>query len=104
MRVATKRQNPCIAQVHLSTGEPNGIPLSHENIAFQIRAITEIRLIGTADRILLPLPLHHIYPFTIGMLFPLASGLPIILPKALTGPDLLSALREGDVMAIIGVP
>ena len=30
--------------------------------------------------------LHHGYPFVIGMFVPLAMGLPIILPQALTGP------------------
>ncbi|MDH5626210.1 MAG: AMP-binding protein, partial [Nitrospira sp.] len=35
---------------------------------------------------------------------PCALGLPIILPHSLTGPQILRALREGRVTAIVGVP
>ena len=56
------------------------------------------------ERLLLPLPLHHVYPFMIGLLAPLALGIPIILPHSLTGPQILRALREGSVTAIVGVP
>ena len=56
------------------------------------------------DRVLLPLPLHHVYPFTIGMLAPLALGLPIIIPYTLTGPQLMRQARDGGVTIIIGVP
>jgi long-chain acyl-CoA synthetase len=31
-----------------------------------------------------------------GMLAPLAAGLPIVLPQSLTGPQLVRALREGE--------
>src|SRR5207244_4306527 len=44
------------------------------------------------------------YPFVLGMLGPLSLGLPIVLPQALTGPEIVRALQEGDVTAIIGVP
>jgi long-chain acyl-CoA synthetase len=56
------------------------------------------------DRVFLPLPLHHVYPFVIGMLAPLALRLPLILPLSLSGQQLLRALRQGEVTAIVGVP
>jgi long-chain acyl-CoA synthetase len=40
----------------------------------------------------------------VGMLTPLAAGLPIILPQSLTGPQLVRALREGETTLIVGVP
>jgi long-chain acyl-CoA synthetase len=55
------------------------------------------------ERLLLPLPLHHVYPFMIGLFAPFALGLPVILPHSLTGPQVLRALREGRVTAIVGV-
>lgn len=87
-----------------TTGAPKGVPLTHRNLAFQIGAVRTAKLLREDDRILLPLPMYHVYPFTIGTLTPLAFGLPIVLPQALTGPQLIRALREGDVTIIIGVP
>src|SRR5437660_8042566 len=87
-----------------TTGPPKGVPLSHGNIVSQLDAAAEVDLITGGDRVLLPLPLHHVYPFVIGMLAPLALGLPLVLPFSLSGQQLLRALREGEVTAIIGVP
>jgi long-chain acyl-CoA synthetase len=87
-----------------TTGPPKGVPLSHGNLAFELNALLEAKLVTADDRILLPLPLHHIYPFVIGMLAPLMFGLPIILPHSLTGPQMVRALKEGEATMILGVP
>ncbi len=87
-----------------TTGTPKGVPLSHRNILFQMETVARSSLIRGDDRLLLPLPLHHVYPFVIGMLVPLAFGLPIILPEALTGVALARAMREGKTTITIGVP
>jgi long-chain acyl-CoA synthetase len=87
-----------------TTGPPKGVPLTHRNLAFQLDRLLAADLVTGDDRVLLPLPLHHVYPFTIGMLTPLALGLPIVLPHTLTGPQLMRALRDGEVTTIIGVP
>src|SRR6185369_8183953 len=87
-----------------TTGPPKGVPLTHANIASQLRVVGQLQIVTDVDRVLLPLPLHHVYPFVIGMLTPLSLGLPLIMPFSLTGQQLLRALREGDVTAIIGVP
>src|SRR5207248_5163663 len=87
-----------------TTGPPKGVPLSHANIVSQIDTAAEVKIITGDDRVLLPLPLHHVYPFVIGMLAPLALGLPLVLPFSLSGQQLLRALREGEVTAIVGVP
>ena len=87
-----------------TTGAPKGVPLSHANLAFQIDSLLGADLVSEEDRVLLPLPLHHVYPFVMGMLTPLAAGLPIILPQSMTGPQLVRALREGEATLIVGVP
>ena len=87
-----------------TTGPPKGVPLSHANIASQLEVVRRLQIVSEADRVLLPLPLHHVYPFVIGVLTPLSLGLPLILPFSMTGQQLLRALREGDVTAIVGVP
>src|SRR5918995_5897678 len=78
-----------------TTGAAKGVPLSHANLAFQIDSLLGTDLVYEEGRVLLPLPLHHVYPFVMGMLTSLAAGLPIVLPRSLTGPDLVRALQEG---------
>src|SRR5829696_4834502 len=87
-----------------TTGAPKGVPLSHANLAFQIDAILGADVVTEDDRMLVPLPLHHVYPFVMGILAPLTLGLTIVLPHSLTGPQLVRALREGEVTVIVGVP
>src|SRR5204862_7715522 len=87
-----------------TTGLPKGVPLTHGNLAFELNALAQARLVAEDDRVLLPLPLHHVYPFVIGMLAPLTFGIGIVLPQVLTGPQLVRALREGEVTVVIGVP
>jgi long-chain acyl-CoA synthetase len=87
-----------------TSGQPKGVPLTHKNIASNLNALLGVGLIRPDDRVLVPLPLHHVYPFTIGMLAPLAAGVPIILPGGLTGKEFVRALQEGAATAVIGVP
>jgi long-chain acyl-CoA synthetase len=54
--------------------------------------------------VLLPLPLHHVYPFTVGMLVPLASGASIIFPRSLSGPQIVRAMTQGRASFLLGVP
>jgi long-chain acyl-CoA synthetase len=87
-----------------TTGPPKGVPLTHGNCASNLAALLEARIVGTDDRVLLPLPFHHVYPFMIGLMAVLASGATLVLPAGLTGPQIVRALREGEVTTIVGVP
>src|SRR5918997_6148026 len=87
-----------------TTGAPKGVPLSHANLAFQIDAILGAKVVTEEDHMLVPLPFHHVYPFVMGILAPLTLGLTIVLPHSLTGPQLVRALKEGEVSVIAGVP
>jgi long-chain acyl-CoA synthetase len=87
-----------------TTGPPKGVPLSHRNVVFQIGVLADAGLVTPDDRVLLPLPLHHVYPLVIGMLTPLALGLAVVLPDGFTGPRIVAALREGRATLMIGVP
>ena len=86
------------------SGRPKGVPLSHINLLSNLQALLNVQVYRSDERLLLPLPLHHVYPFMIGLLAPCALGLPIVLPHSLTGPQIIRALREGCVTAIVGVP
>src|SRR5207237_3886959 len=67
-----------------TTGPPKGVPLSHANIISQLDTAADVKILAGDDRVLLPLPLHHVYPFVIGMLVPLALGLPLFVAFSLS--------------------
>jgi long-chain acyl-CoA synthetase len=87
-----------------TTGSPKAFFLTHRNIATNIEALQQLNVVGPRDRALLPLPLHHAYPFIVGMLTTLTIGTTIVLPGGTTGPLLVRAMREAEVTTIIGVP
>lgn len=94
----------CLFYTSGTTGFPKGVPLTHRNLVFQLDSIQRMQIVSGEARVLMPLPLHHVYPFVIGVLTPLSLGLAIVLPAALTGPQMLRALAEGHVTHVIGVP
>ncbi|HTW51780.1 MAG TPA: AMP-binding protein [Stellaceae bacterium] len=87
-----------------TTGSAKAFVLTHRNIAVNVEALQRLDIVGPHDRALLPLPLHHAYPFVVGMLTALTLGTAIVLPGASTGPSLIRALREAEVTTIVGVP
>ncbi|MBU6452263.1 MAG: AMP-binding protein [Cyanobacteria bacterium REEB67] len=88
-----------------TTGMPKGAPLTHANILMQLESvIAKLDLLRPADRVLLPLPLFHVYPLNIGLFAPLVMGLPVVMPRSLTGPEIKRAINQGQVTVIIAVP
>ena len=87
-----------------TTGTPKGVPLTHRNFLSNLEALLAAGLVGPDDRVAVPLPLHHAYPFTAGVLGALGSGAALVLPAALTGPRIVQALKLGRATAMVGVP
>jgi long-chain acyl-CoA synthetase len=87
-----------------TTGAPKLFTLTHANLTANLRGVLAQGLIGAGDRMLVPLPLHHVYPFLVGLMTPVAAGATIILPEAVTGPLLVQALKGGRATIMIGVP
>jgi long-chain acyl-CoA synthetase len=103
-RVARPDDVAVLAFTSGTTGTPKAVPLTHANLLSNVRAILAEKVVGPEDRAVVPLPLHHTYPLTVGMLAVLASGATMILPAGLSGPQLLEALRQGRATALLGVP
>jgi len=87
-----------------TSGPPKGVPLTHANIASNIAALLGLDIVDSNDRVLLPLPLHHVYPFVIGVLTPLSMGMTVIVPSSLVGQHFFAALRQGRPTILLGVP
>jgi long-chain acyl-CoA synthetase len=48
--------------------------------------------------------MYHVYPFTVGMLIPMSSRVPLILPQSITGAHIVKAAEEGEATFFIAVP
>ena len=87
-----------------TSGFPKGVPLTHENIVSNLTALLSLEIVHSEDRVLLPLPLHHVYPFVVGTFTPLLLGMTLIVPSSLVGQHFFAALREGQPSILLGVP
>lgn len=87
-----------------TTGAPKLFTLTHANLTANLEGVLAQGLIGPGDRMLLPLPLHHVYPFLIGLMTTFAAGATIVLPEAVTGPQIVQALKSGRATIMAGVP
>jgi len=87
-----------------TTGVPKAVPLTHRNLTANAVALTTQRLIGADDRVLLPLPLHHTYPFTVGLVTALLKRAAVVFPAGISGPEITGAARAAEATALLAVP
>jgi long-chain acyl-CoA synthetase len=94
----------CLFYTSGTTGPPKAFVLTHANIGTNVRALAAEGLVAPGDRALIPLPLHHAYPYIVGMLTSLETGMAIVLPQGVTGPHIAEALHAARVTVVVGVP
>ncbi len=87
-----------------TTGPPKGVPLSHTNLLSNVQGLIAEGIARPDDRVLLPLPLHHVYPFSIGLLTVIGLGATLIMPRSLVGPRIAGALYQSRATILLGVP
>lgn len=87
-----------------TTGRPKSFLLTHANVLHNVRALACQGIVTQHDRALLPLPLHHVYPLTVGILTPFALGTTVVLPESVTGPHIVAALKEARCTVMVAVP
>ncbi len=87
-----------------TTGSPKGVMLSYDNLLANIEAVTtDVNIYGSDDRLLVLLPLHHIFPLMGTMIIPLGVGGTIIFSPSMSSEDIMATLQQG-ITIIIGVP
>jgi long-chain acyl-CoA synthetase len=88
-----------------TTGSPKGVMLSFQNLMTNVRAVSEHIPIYNADsRVMVLLPLHHIFPLMGTMVIPLSLGATIAISPSMQSEDIMATLRNNTITIIIGVP
>jgi long-chain acyl-CoA synthetase len=87
-----------------TTGSPKGVMLSYDNLLVNIEAVTnDVNIYTTEDRLMVLLPLHHIFPLMGTMIIPLSVGGTIVFSPSMASEDIMATLQQG-ITIIIGVP
>ncbi len=88
-----------------TTGDPKGVMLSYENVLANVEAVSiGVPIYSIDERVMLLLPLHHIFPLLGSLVAPLSVGATIAMSPSLQPQDIISTLQDNRVTIIIGVP
>ncbi len=88
-----------------TTGDPKGVMLSYENVLANVEAVTKgVPIYSIDERVMLLLPLHHIFPLLGSMVAPLFVGATIAISPSLQSEDIINTLQDNQIAIIIGVP
>ena len=88
-----------------TTGSPKGVMLTYENYWYNVDAvINHVPIFNEDSRVILILPLHHVFPFAGALLAPIYSGGTIYIVDSLAPEAIIKTLQEGKITIMIGVP
>ncbi|TAJ12321.1 long-chain fatty acid--CoA ligase [Marinilabiliaceae bacterium JC017] len=88
-----------------TTGSPKGVMLSFKNLKANIAAIhIDVPIYNPDDRVMMLLPLHHIFPLMGTLVGPLNIGAQVALAPSMASEDILKTLQENKITILIGVP
>ena len=88
-----------------TTGKPKGVMLSHKNFVSQCRDVTEhIFPLYPKDRVVLVLPLYHIYGLANGLIAGAYFGCAMSLVPQYSPQTLMDNIREVQATCLIAVP
>lgn len=87
-----------------TTGRPKGVQLTHKNLTALVAMLAPLFPLGSGDRVLSVLPLHHTFELTCGMLLPLSRGARVVYLDELSAERLTKTLADAKITGLIGVP
>ena len=88
-----------------TTGSPKGVMLSSVNLLANMESVSEEVPIFTPDqRVLVLLPLHHIFPLLGSMVAPLYTGGTCVFTPSMASEDILTTLQNHRITLILAVP
>lgn len=88
-----------------TTGSPKGVMLSFDNIDANIYAVTDgVPIYNNTDRVMILLPLHHIFPLLGSFIVPLHIGAMVAIAPSMASEDIIGTLSQNKITIVIGVP
>lgn len=89
-----------------TSGSPRGAMLSHRALLANVEQCASLRPapVTAGDRVLLALPLFHVYGLGPGLLQVAGAGATAVLLERFDPDQALTAIREHRVTALVGVP
>lgn len=94
----------CILYTSGTTAEPKGVMLTHGNLISNCESQYKLGLITKEDCVVSVLPLHHAYPLTATMIFPIIYGGGIVYPESMKPEDIMEAMSKTGATVFIAVP
>jgi long-chain acyl-CoA synthetase len=105
MPVADPDETAVIIYTSGTTGSPKGVMLSYRNILVNVYAVSKhIPIYNSESRVLVLLPLHHIFPLVGTMIIPLYLGGMMAISPSMASEDIIRTLSVNRVTILIGVP
>ncbi|WP_414640411.1 AMP-binding protein [Amycolatopsis sp.] len=89
-----------------TTGPPRGVMLSHRALLANVDQLAEVRpaVLDHTDRVLLAIPLFHVYGLGPGLLQSVAVGATVVLAERFNAVRALQDCAQYRVTSVIGVP
>ena len=88
-----------------SSGMPKGVMLTHKNILQNCWQLFDLELFEDQPNVLVNLPLFHSFGFTVGMIFSVLRGLPLVCtPNPLDHKMNLKVIQKEKIKILLGTP
>ncbi len=87
-----------------TTGKPKGAELTHANILFNAFICKDLVKITNSDKVIMSLPLFHVYGQVVMMLSAILSGASLIIMPRFDPIEVLKAMEEYKATVFGGVP
>jgi long-chain acyl-CoA synthetase len=88
-----------------TTGSPKGVMLSYDNVLANLEALTDKdSYFSNTDKVMVLLPLHHIFPLLGSLVVPLYNGCTAVFSPSLLSEDIIKTLQDNEISMIMGVP
>ncbi len=87
-----------------TTGKPKGVTLTHRNFNAECALVEELDLLREDDRVVLVLPLFHVYALSSGLISGLYLGTTFTLVPQYSPAKLLESIARTNASVLIAVP
>ncbi len=88
-----------------TTGKPKGVMLSYKNLKSNMNAVSvDIPIFTPSERVMVLLPLHHVFPLMGSLIVVLYSGATSVIAPGMTNEHIINTLQKHKISIVIGVP